>query len=428
MGAHRRDTDAEEREPHVGQRLAIRARGCGEPGDRIVAMAARQFGKADAHVGSGGGGADRGHHVARRERGLEQAPVKIIGLDGALAGWPRDHDLAAECDEAGRQLGRRIAERDRAADGAAVADRRMSDMRHRLGDERRVRGDVWRAFGLRVAHERAELEEAVAPRDAVEPGHAIDVDQEPRLAQPHIERRDQALPAGEDTRVGLAADERERVIERFRSRIGERRRLHAFLPALSLGALNTLTARLSCRCLSLRDTVNAADWCASLSPPELGSTRVRQYKRPSRIYPTWAGEGWGRGFGLIVRSKPLTPSLSHRTRVYPSSASKERPKSDTSDFGWQREHTESAPRPISNRLAYLRSSAQYRSRAASASSRLRACGRRRARTASRYRSGRAHGRAPAARRGTRRARRARSGRWRARRCAPPHRPGRRAPC
>src|SRR5262249_58732814 len=99
------------------------------------------------------------------------------------AGWPRDHDLAAECDEAGRRLGGRIADRDRAADGAAVADRRMSDMRHRLGDERRVRRDVWRAFGLRVAHERAELEEAVAPRDAVEPGHAIDVDQEPRLAQ-----------------------------------------------------------------------------------------------------------------------------------------------------------------------------------------------------------------------------------------------------
>ena len=45
---------------------------------------------------------------------------------------PADHDGRAQRQHAGRQFGSRIGMREAAADGAAVADRGMGDMRHRL--------------------------------------------------------------------------------------------------------------------------------------------------------------------------------------------------------------------------------------------------------------------------------------------------------
>ena len=51
---------------------------------------------------------------------------------------PTIYGLAIERDKAGRQLGGRISEGDRAPDGAAVADCRMADIRQRRGDQRRV--------------------------------------------------------------------------------------------------------------------------------------------------------------------------------------------------------------------------------------------------------------------------------------------------
>ena len=51
-----------------------------EPDHRVVAVAAGELGEADAGVRGRGRHADRGQHVARPERGLEQALEEIVGL------------------------------------------------------------------------------------------------------------------------------------------------------------------------------------------------------------------------------------------------------------------------------------------------------------------------------------------------------------
>ena len=134
------------------------------------------------------------------ERGLEQVAEEIVGRDGAAPLRAGDLHLAAEREQAGRQLGGRIGERDRAAERAAVADRRMADMRHGARDQRRVLRDDRRAFGRGVAHQGADLHAAVAARDAVETGNAVDVHQEARRVEPHVERGDQALAARQHAR------------------------------------------------------------------------------------------------------------------------------------------------------------------------------------------------------------------------------------
>jgi hypothetical protein len=52
-----------------------------------------------------------------------------------------------------------------------------------------------------MADQRADLDMPVVRLYPVEPAHAVDVDQQGGVAQSHIERRDQALSAGQEARV-----------------------------------------------------------------------------------------------------------------------------------------------------------------------------------------------------------------------------------
>ena len=137
-----------------------------------------------------------------------------------------DLDLAAERKQAGGEFGGRIGEGERAADGAAIADGGMRDVRERERDQRRMFGDLARAFGLGVAHQRADFELAVLAINAVEAGDAVDVDQQARRGQPHVERGEQALAAGEQAGFAARAEQVDGLVERARSCIGEWRRFH----------------------------------------------------------------------------------------------------------------------------------------------------------------------------------------------------------
>ena len=104
-------------------------------------MAARQLGEA--------GGRTSGHlrefhlddQLARSQVGLEQALEEILRLHLALALGAAQHQRGAERDRAGRQFRRRVGIGKAAADGAAVADRDVSDMRRGLCQQRQVRAD-----------------------------------------------------------------------------------------------------------------------------------------------------------------------------------------------------------------------------------------------------------------------------------------------
>ena len=89
----------------------------------------------------------------------------------------------------------------------------MADMRHCARDQRCVLGDYLRTLGAGVTRERADFDHAVFFGDAVEPADAIDVDQQARRRQPHVERGDKALPAGEQSRVWMLAEQRNRLVE-----------------------------------------------------------------------------------------------------------------------------------------------------------------------------------------------------------------------
>ena len=101
---------------------------------------------------------------------------KVLRPDGALALGTDRIDLTIERQQTGRQFGGRIGEGDGAAKRAAVTDRGVADMRHGARDQGRVFGDQLGAFGLGMAHQRAELDLAVFVRDAAESADAVDVD------------------------------------------------------------------------------------------------------------------------------------------------------------------------------------------------------------------------------------------------------------
>jgi hypothetical protein len=96
---------------------------------------------------------------------------------------PCDVDLAAECQQASRQFGRRIRKSDGPAEGAAVANCRMTDMRHRKRDQGRMLCDHIRMLDLSVTRQRADLDVLALLGDAVEVLDAVDVDQQIRCRQ-----------------------------------------------------------------------------------------------------------------------------------------------------------------------------------------------------------------------------------------------------
>ena len=232
--AHRRGADAEIGQPHVGKPLAVGARAGGQADDGVIAVPARQLGKADARVFARGRDAHRGEHFLRPQRRLEQSLEESVGLHLALAFGAGDFDLSPEREQAGGQFRRRIGEGDGAAEGAAVANGGMPDMRHGERDQRRVPGDQLGTLDLGMARQGADLDEFALFGDAVEALDAVDVDQQVRRRQPHVERGNQALPAGQQPRIVLMlGQQRNRFLERARLGVGEWRRLHVS-PNISL--------------------------------------------------------------------------------------------------------------------------------------------------------------------------------------------------
>ena len=80
---------------------------------------------------------DRGQHLALGERGGHHADEEIGGGDRPPALGAGDLERGAEGDEQGGEIRGRIGVGDAAADGAAIADRRVAYLRHRLGERRR---------------------------------------------------------------------------------------------------------------------------------------------------------------------------------------------------------------------------------------------------------------------------------------------------
>jgi hypothetical protein len=104
-------------------------------------MPARQLGEADARRPRSRRETHGAQHVMRPERGLEQALEEIPALTVRLPFVPMMRSRR-RAQRGRRQFGGRIRIGERAANGAAIADRRMRDVRHRQRDQRRMFRDV----------------------------------------------------------------------------------------------------------------------------------------------------------------------------------------------------------------------------------------------------------------------------------------------
>jgi len=125
------------------------------------------------------------------------------------------------------QFRRGIGERAAAAEGAAVADRRVGDVRHRCRDERQVPRDVGGALELRVPRERADAYVIPGDFDPRKRRDAVDVDENFRRCDAEIQHRDEALSAREHPRLVLVlGKKRKRLCDARRSRVGKARCFH----------------------------------------------------------------------------------------------------------------------------------------------------------------------------------------------------------
>ncbi len=161
----------------IARSTGLRALRRGQPNQRVVAVTPRQFGKSEAVLRSGYRYPDGGEDLAVGQSGLEQALEKYLGLDRALAGRAGDVDLAVEREQTGRQFRRRVGKGDRSADGTAVANRRMGNVRYGGGEQWCQLRDLGTVLGLHVAHQGAKFDLAVVAPNLPEFGQPVDVDQ-----------------------------------------------------------------------------------------------------------------------------------------------------------------------------------------------------------------------------------------------------------
>src|SRR5437879_6132598 len=156
------------------------------PGEREVARAAAHLEEYAAAAGRGDRHADLGQELGGIECAGEGTPEKVGGRDGPLAARPPGHHLALEREECRGNLGGRVRVGEVSADRAPVADREVSDVSRRLGEEGRAPRDRVRARDGVEPAQRPEGEDPGGLTDVGEGRDSVDVDHDRRTDQPQV--------------------------------------------------------------------------------------------------------------------------------------------------------------------------------------------------------------------------------------------------
>ena len=101
---------------------------------------------------------DLGQQLALADRRLEDAGEEVGRCDRSLASRADDHELGVEREHHGREVGRRVAVRERAADRAAMPHLRVADLAGGRGDDRAVLLEERIAVHGGMSRERADRE------------------------------------------------------------------------------------------------------------------------------------------------------------------------------------------------------------------------------------------------------------------------------
>ncbi len=180
---------------------------------------------------------DRGEQFVGLERRLERPDEEVVNAHHAHARRPADLDRAAEREQRHRQVGGRVRVRERAADGAAVPDLGVADLRGRVGQDRRLRLQQRRSGDLGVPRRRADDHLVALEPDARQLRHPGDVDQHGRLGEPDLHHRQQRVAARQQLGVlAVLGQERDRVRGGVGDLVVERRGDHASTSVAPFGA------------------------------------------------------------------------------------------------------------------------------------------------------------------------------------------------
>ena len=213
--AARRGFGAADRDVHVAHHAVPQPVGDDRHGDGVVAGAAAVFGEARIGALRQDRQPDLAQQLAVLQRGrhdaLEERPRRD---DAGAADLALRHHVGVERRRHRAPFRGRIGVGDAAAERAAGADRVMRDMTDDGCEQPAERAVLNRLLECGMAHGGADAELAVLDHKAVEPGHAVDVDEMLRPRQPERHRRHETLPAGQHAAVvfGVLREQ----VERFR--------------------------------------------------------------------------------------------------------------------------------------------------------------------------------------------------------------------
>ena len=196
----RREPDRAEREAHVGDPSGVdpdrRGRGC----DRPVAGAA-----LDLLVRAAPAPAERdpdlGQQLAVADRGHVGPDVEVVHRDDALAAGTPDHRARLDGRADRGQVLRRVGLAQRAADRAAIAHDRVGDHVLGVAKQRKVPREQVRLQQVHVPRERPDPDLVALLADVRELGQVVDVDQVLGVRETELHHREQAVPARDDACV-----------------------------------------------------------------------------------------------------------------------------------------------------------------------------------------------------------------------------------
>jgi hypothetical protein len=121
-----------------------------------------------------------------------------------------------------------------------MADLRVADQRSSLCDQGAVLLEQRIADELRMPRERTDRDRVAVLADVAQVVQTADVDEQGRARETQPHRGDQRVPAGEELRILVTAEQFDRLLDRARPRILERGGDHAPALAAACTALTML--------------------------------------------------------------------------------------------------------------------------------------------------------------------------------------------
>src|SRR5829696_1713089 len=189
-----------QRDPGIGDRAVLHPDGGGRRRNGPVAGT-----PLDLLVRAAGTGTERQPHLSQQltvaDRRGEWADVELVQAYDALAARAANYGPRLQRRADRRQVLCRIGLAERAADRAAVADDGVRNHLLRIPEDRETQREQIRLQEVDVTRQRPDPHLAALLPDVGELGEVVDVDQVLRVRQPELHHRQQAVTAGDDSRL-----------------------------------------------------------------------------------------------------------------------------------------------------------------------------------------------------------------------------------